>query len=322
LWIALESTAVDSGDDDLSFFKMVIKMHQKDDNTDNIPFAVLCALTAHFLFSMMGFGAKYLTDEYHVTLIVFIRNLIVFVPFLIFMLRSKNRHLFKTNKPRLVIFRALVGSVSLIVTFYALAILPMSYAAVLFFTSTILTPIIAAFVLKELVGIHRIMAVIIGMIGVAIVSHPSGEVSVWGVILALCAAFMHATMFVTLRSLKSESPLTVTFYFVFAGMVFPALFLPLYGAVPSYDVLWIFVVVGISGGIAQLCLANAYKYAPASVVTPFAYSSLIWTVLIDIFFWNYDLDFWAVSIGTALIMGAQFYIIHREYVNKRRKARP
>lgn len=289
--------------------------------SDRVFIAIFCCISAHFMFAIMGTCAKYLTQElgYHVAEAAFYRNLIVLLPLLAYILIRRNTDILKTQKPKLVGFRALLGGISLMVTFAALEKLPMAYATVLFFMSSLLTPALAFFVLKEHVGIHRWSAVIVGMCGVIIIAQPSGAISIAGLILALLAATMHGIMYTTLRGLKTENPFTVTFYFIVAGVLIPAAFLPWVAKGVAQDHIWIFLLIGASGGIAQIFLVNAYKYAPASTVTPFSYSALLWTILIDINLWGYQLDFWILTSGAALIMSAQLYILYREYLQEHKK---
>lgn len=282
---------------------------------DRTSIAIGCCLAAHFMFAIMGTCAKYLAETHHVAEIAFYRNIIVFIPFFLFMIMRKNRHLFKTKRPKLIAFRAAIGGVSLIVTFAALAQLPMAYATVLFFASSLLTPALAFFFLKEHVGIHRWSAIFIGMCGVLVIAQPSGAVSMIGLALALTAATLHSVMYTTLRSLRSESPLTITFYFIIAGILIPGMFMPWVAKGIIVEEIWIFLLIGFSGGVAQIFLSNAYKYAPASLVTPFSYTALLWTVLIDLYIWGYDLAFVPLLIGAGLIISAQLYIIYREYIN-------
>lgn len=283
---------------------------------DRTSIAIAYCLAAHFMFAIMGTCAKYMSETHHVAEIAFYRNLLVLIPFLIFMIIPKNRHLLKTYKPKLIAIRAVIGGISLIITFAALSHLPMSYATVLFFASSILTPALAFFFLKEKVGIHRWGAVLIGMCGVIVIAQPSGTISIIGLCLAIAAAILHSTMYTILRSLKSESPMTITFYFIIAGTIIPGLFMPWVAKSILIEELWIFLLIGLSGGIAQIFLSNAYKYAPASLVTPFSYTALLWTVLIDLYIWQYTLEFLPLFIGASLIISAQFYIIYREYMNK------
>jgi len=285
---------------------------------DHVFKAVIYCIAAHFLFAVMGFCAKFLADTHHVAEIAFYRNIMILVPLTAFIFIARKTHLFKTNKPKTIALRSTIGGFGMMITFAALAALPMSYATVIFYTSSILTPVLAFFFLKEHIGIHRWSAVGIGMIGVIIVAQPTGAVSIIGLILAIATACIHGVMFTLLRSLKTESSITVTFYFILGGTIIPALFLPWVGQAFIMDEIWIFAILGLSGGIAQFCLANAYKYAPAAVVTPFAYSSLIWSISFDILFFQYKMDFIALFTGFAMICGAQLYIIYREYINGRR----
>lgn len=288
-------------------------------NTDRLHRAIAYAIAAHFLFFVMGACAKILSENHHVAEIAFYRNALILLPFAIFIyLRGKTR-LFKTQKPGMTTFRAILGAISLIVTYSALARLPMSYATVIFFTSTILTPVFSFFILKEYIGIHRWSAVLCGMIGVVIISQPSGNLDMFGLILALIAAFLHATMFITLRQLKTESPLTTTFYFIMAGAFIPALAMPWIAQTPQPSEFLLFAIVAAAGGAGQICITSAYKYAPASFITPFSYSALLWTLAADIFIWDYPIDFYAVFIGAGLIMFAQLYIIYREALHKKKR---
>lgn len=282
---------------------------------DRVFIAIFYCISAHFMFAVMGTCAKYLTQElgYHVAEAAFYRNLIVLIPLLAYIALRRNTDILKTQKPKLVGFRALLGGVSLMVTFAALEKLPMAYATVIFFMSSLLTPALAFFVLKEHVGIHRWSAVFVGMCGVIIIAGPSGTISAIGLILALLAATMHGIMYTTLRGLKTENPFTITFYFIVAGVLIPAAFLPWVAKGVETEHIWIFLLIGASGGIAQIFLVNAYKYAPASTVTPFSYSALLWTILIDINLWGYQLDFWILTSGASLIILAQLYILYREY---------
>ena len=146
------------------------------------------------------------------------------MPLLIYILLKKNHALFKTKKPKAVAFRAIIGSISLIVTYGTFAELPMADATVLLFASSIITPIIVHFALKEYVGIYRAAAIVVGLGGVTLMAAPTGAVNPLGVILGLSAATMHAMMYSTLRYLKTEDSLTVTFYFILAGVLIPGIF--------------------------------------------------------------------------------------------------
>lgn len=279
--------------------------------------AIIYCIIAHFSFSVMGACAKYLSDSYHVTEIVFYRNILIFIPLFLFIILKSNRHYFKTQMPKLVGLRAMIGGVSLIVTFTALSLLPISYASILFFTSVLITPVLASFFLKERIGIHRWCAIIIGFIGVMIVAQPSGALSLLGLACALAAAMLHASMFAVLRGLKSESPITITFYFVLVGWALPALFLPLYGQGLSMEHIPMILLIALSGASGQFFLVFTFKNAQASFIAPFGYTALIWTSIFDLYLWQYDLDMTALLSGAILILSAQIYITYREGLRRK-----
>jgi drug/metabolite transporter (DMT)-like permease len=206
---------------------------------------------------------------------------------------------------------------SLIVTFGAQSLLPLSNATVLLYMSTLLTPAFAYIFLKERVGAHRWAAIIVGMSGVLVIAAPSSQISAIGLLLALFAATLHASMYTMLRHLKAESAITVTFYFVLAGMILPGLCMPWFAKGIAWEEAWLFLLVGASGGFAQLCLTNAYKYAPAAVITPFAYTSLLWSTLMDSMIWN-NPPGGSIFTGASIIIAAQLYILYREHVNRQK----
>lgn len=289
----------------------------QEPHSENVFKGIAFALGAFFLFSVMSAAAKILSDTHHVAEIAFYRNLIFFFPMLIYILLQKRPALFKTKKPKGVAFRAIVGSISLITTYGAFAHLPMADATVLLFTSSLVTPIMVHFALKEHVGIYRWVAIFIGLIGVTIMAGPTGIHSPIGVILAISAAIMHATMYTTLRYLKTEDSLTVTFYFIVAGAIVPGIFFMPFVAAPIQNLqeAIIFLLLGIAGGCAQLCLANAHRHAPASLVAPLNYTGLIWATLFDIFIWT-QTPGWPVFVGGTIIISSSLFIIYRERLNK------
>jgi drug/metabolite transporter (DMT)-like permease len=293
---------------------------QTQPHTDKLIKAVFFCASAHFLFFIMGLSAKYLSSVHHVAEISFYRNLITFVLMISFFFLTKRMHLLRTKRPKLIAIRSCAGSISGIVLFASLHYLPMAYATVLFYTSSLITPVLAFLFLKENVSLHRWGAVLFGMIGVIIIAQPSGEFSMIGLFFALTTACLHSAAFIMLRSLKTEAPLTITFYFVVSGIIIPGLiFMPWVAKPITPDELGIFLAIGISGGLGQFAIANAYKYAPASFITPIGYTSLLWNVLADIFYWKYDIDMLSVIIGATLILCAQIYMIAREHQKRKEK---
>lgn len=282
-----------------------------DNHKDDVLKGILYVSSSYFFFTVMQALAKLLTDRHDVIEIAFWRNIVAIVPFGLYIILSRKYHLLKTKRPYAVLFRAVIGTASLVFTFWAVQLLPVSNATVLFFAATLMIPVFAHIFLKEHIGMHRWIAIFIGMCGVILVAQPTAEVTLLGVLVALGAALGHTTIQITLRHLKTESPLTVTFYFVLAGMIIPGLAMPWAYDVPDMHACALLLAIGIFGGIGQICLASAFKYAPASVLAPFGYTGLIWAVILDVMIWDY-VPTWPVYIGGGIIIASKLYIIHRE----------
>ncbi len=284
---------------------------------DRILHGIAFALAAYFLFGVMQAGAKLLSETHHVAEIAFYRNLIAFVPLMIYIAVTRRWHTLTTRKPKMLAFRAIFGTLSLMITFATFHYLPMAEATVLLFTAIILTPAMAYFMLGEHIGWHRWSAIILGLLGVIIMVRPSPDVPLFGIALGLFTALLHATVNVTLRYLKTESSFAITFYFIFCGILIPALAMPFVATALAPGEWLLFLLVGISGGLGQYCLTSAFRMAPAALTAMFNYTGLLWATLFDIAIWQ-NIPSWTVFAGGAVILAANLYIIHREKLQARR----
>jgi drug/metabolite transporter (DMT)-like permease len=287
---------------------------------DNIMRGVGFAALAFFLLAVMNMLAKILSADHHVIEIAFYRNLVSVIPFLAYILITRQHHLFTTKTPRALAARATIGTLSLITTFAAFQALPMSEATVLLFTTSLISPALAFFILKERVGPYRWGAIITGFVGVAVMVGVSGFTGpLYGIGLALCAACMHACLGLLLRIMKSESPVTVTFYFVLVGMLIAGAFMPFIATMPTTHNIMLFIITGLAGGLAQLCLSLAFKNAPPAAVAPLNYTGLIWASGFDIIIWQ-TIPGWPVFAGAAIICAANLFILNRERLKAQKNA--
>lgn len=282
---------------------------------DHVIKGIMYVCIAFFLFTVMQLLAKLLTGKYHVIEIAFYRNLVATIPMTLYILKTRRYRLLMSDMPIALTFRVLIGTVGLILTFGAVQYLPLSNATVIFFTGTLLTPVMSFIFLKEHVGWHRWAAVLVGMTGVVLVARPSIELTMIGVVIALAAAFTHSCVQVVLRYMKQESAFTVTYYFVFGGTVLPGLLMPWFYNPLTPESMLILIGIGIAGGFAQYCLTKAFQRAPASLLSPFGYTALLWTTVFDIVIWHY-IPGWPVFLGGGIIILSKLYIIRRERIHQ------
>lgn len=285
---------------------------------DHHLFGVVCAMAAFFMFAVMNVFAKKLSETHSVIEIGFYRNLIGMLPFLYMIYVMGRRDIATINSnPKTIIVRSILGTLSLVTTFAAFSMMPMADATAFLFTSSLIIPMLGFFFLHERVGPYRWSAIIIGFLGVLVMLHPTGNVSMMGAGIALCAASMHAILQTILRSLgKTEKPETVTFYFFFIGAFVSLIPMPVVFTMPTWGDVPLIIGVGLTGVLAQLLLSNAYKHTQAATVTVFNYSGIIWATLFGWIFWN-DWPNEYIWIGGSIVIASNVFILYRE--NKRNK---
>lgn len=280
---------------------------------DNPVLGMVMAIGAFFLFAVMNVFAKKLSENHSVIEVAFFRNAIAVLPLLYMIyVMGKKEILVIRSSPRTIVIRSVVGTISLATTFGAYAMMPMADATAFLFTSSLIIPVLGFFFLKEHVGPYRWSAILIGFLGVVVMLQPSGNVNLAGVGLALTAASMHSTLQIILRALgKTESPETVTFYFVFIGTFISLIPMPLVFTMPTWSEVPYIIGLGLTGLVAQFMLSMAYKNAQASIVTVFNYSGIIWATLFGYLFWN-DLPTTTILIGGSIVIASNVFIVYRE----------
>lgn len=191
---------------------------------------------------------------------------------------------------------------------------PLATATTIMFLNPILVTILAIPLLGEKVGLRAWMGVLFGFVGALIVVQPWQEglgAYGHGVIFLLIAAVLNANYQILTRRVRGDDPLTSLLYTAAAGAVVTSLIVPWFWDWPTaFD--WLLLMgTGLAGGLGHLFLIRSFRAAPASVVAPFSYSSLVWATLFGFVIWGDWPDMWTWA-GAALIIGSGLYIFHRE----------
>jgi drug/metabolite transporter (DMT)-like permease len=291
-----------------------------DKHREHVMLGMVTAMGAFLMFTLMNTFAKLLAEQHSVFEIAFYRNLIASLAFLAAVFAfGKREILVVRSKPGLVGIRAVLGTISLVVTFTAYSLMPMADTTALLFTASLFVPVLGVIFLRESVGPYRWAAVAIGFVGVIIMSHPSGEVRTLGITVALFAALIHATIQIMSRYLtRFESVETISLYFFLIGTVLTALPMPFIAVTPTMDEIPLFIGVGLSGAAAQWLLTVAYRNARAAIVTVFNYSSIVWATLFGWMIWN-DWPLPTVIAGATIVIASNLMMIWRESRLERRK---
>jgi drug/metabolite transporter (DMT)-like permease len=283
------------------------------DHHEHVVLGMVASMGAFFMFSVMLVLAKLLSTNHSAIEVAFYRNAIGSVPFLFMAFALGRREILVLRSQfRLVGLRAVIGTLSLTVTFMAYSMMPLAEVTALLFTSSLFIPILGVIFLRESVGKYRWAAVVMGFAGVAIMAQPSGNVYLLGIAVTLCAAFMHAILQIILRYLgRYESPETVSLYFFVIGTFITAMAMPFVSVTPTTGEIPLLIGVGLSGAAAQWLLSTALKNAPATIVSVFNYSSIVWATAFGWLIWN-DFPLPTVMAGAAVVIASNILIIWRE----------
>jgi drug/metabolite transporter (DMT)-like permease len=227
----------------------------------------------------------------------------------------------RTDHPMSHVWRGVVGTSAMGLGFAGLQLLPLPEVTALSYAMPILTVVFAAMFLGERVRLVRIMAVALGMAGVVIVLAPQltafaeGEVGAaraLGAMLVLMSATFAALAQIFLRKMvATERAATVVFYFTVSSTFFSLFTIPFGWVWPSGADAALLIGAGLLGGVGQGLLTSSYRFAPASVVAPFDYVSMIFAIAIGYFLFS-EVPTIQTLAGAALVVGAGILIIWRE----------
>ena len=253
--------------------------------------------------------------------LAFYRSVFAILPIVLFL--AYRRELvdgFKTKRPLAHVGRSLIGVGGMGCGFYALTKLPLPEAISINYTTPLLIVVFGALFLNEKVRLYRWSAVIAGLIGVSIIVWPRLTIfanggmddTALGAIVALAGCVFAASAMLTVRSLlQTERSATIVLYFSIGCSLMALLTIPFGWVSPTPTQLAMLIGAGIAGGIGQILLTESFRHADVSLVAPFEYTSLIFSIAIGYLFFA-DIPTVETLVGGAILVGAGIFIILRE----------
>lgn len=271
-----------------------------------------------FFFSIMSLMIKYLTADYDVMQVTFFRCLFALLPVIPLALWQVGWRGIKTARIRGHLWRSGTGFLAMVFFFYSFSLMHLADAVAFNFAGPIFAALFAIFLLREKVGIHRWIGILLGFIGVLVMLQPGGHSTIsWqAAAVALASAVFYGLAMTGVRTLaQTEKSFTIVFYFALITTILSGLALPFVWQMPQpSDWLW-FIGSGFFAMLGQIFLTHAYRFAPAAVVTPFNYTAIIWATLFGYMMWQ-ETPTTHVLIGAMIVIAAGCYIVYREAYRK------
>ena len=292
------------------------------------------------IFSVQDVIIKLLSPVYPAHEIVFFRSLVGMLPILLIVQYEGGLRQLRTRRPLLHLARGLLGFVAYTTYYLALTALPLADTVTIFYASPLFVTALAVPFLGEAVGFRRWIAVLLGFVGVIVITRPFGSDLEPAMFLAVITALSYAgSILITRKLAGTESGSCQAFYLMltflvascFAGLLMgdgrfaveghpSAEFLLRAWTWPTREDALLMLLVGLISGTGFYCISQAYRIASASVAAPFEYCSLPWAILWGYVFWS-DLPASTTLLGVILVVGSGLYIIHREGIRGRKLVR-
>jgi drug/metabolite transporter (DMT)-like permease len=200
----------------------------------------------------------------------------------------------------------------------ALRFLPLGETVAITFAGPLFVTALAGPLLGELVGWRRWSAVVVGFLGVLLITRPTAELFQLAVLLPVGAALLSAlrdllTRRMTVRESSMSIMMTTTLGMLIAGLCT----LPFGWRMPTLLDGLVMAGSGVMVIAGYYYTIDTFRHAEVALVSPFKYLSIVWATMLGFAVWGDIPDIWMIG-GTALVVGSGLYILHREYTTRRR----
>tara|TARA_B100000029_G_scaffold414742_1_gene418246 strand:- start:637 stop:1518 length:882 start_codon:yes stop_codon:yes gene_type:complete len=267
-------------------------------------------------FSIMDLIVKW-SDNYPIGEVLFFRGFCGVIPLLFLIPKEKYSSFYKTKKPFLHFKRCLSGLIAIVAIFIALRKLPLATVTSISFAAPIFTTLLSIFLLSEKVGFYRWLAVLVGFIGIIIISEPGfNSMNIYYIYpIIFCLGLSYVA--ITIKQLSSTEPVwLISFYFSISIMIMSFFTIPSGWVFPNMIDLLLLSLLGLLGGLANLWLTQSYKFSDVSLVTPLKYLGLIFAIFFGYIFWS-EVPSTKTLIGSVLVITSSVIIFRREIYHKK-----
>ena len=267
-------------------------------------------------FSLMDVIVKWSVD-YPIGQILFFRGFFGIIFYFFIIPHERLHNFYQTKRPGLHSLRCIAGLIAIVAIFIALRKLPLATVVSISFAAPIFTTIFSIFLLSERVGVYRWLAVLVGFIGILIITEPGiSELNIYYIFpIIFCLGLSYVA--ITLRQLSSTEPVwLISLFFSIAITLLSFLTIPFGWVMPSFNHFIILSLIGVFGGVSNLWLSQSYKYSEVSLVTPLKYLTLVFAIIFGYFIWD-EIPTFKTLVGAFLVIISTLIIFRREIYKKK-----
>lgn len=279
------------------------------------PSAIGLVLVACLAFACLDATAKYLVQAgMEAPFVAWVRFFVHVVLVLILFRSWANPALFRYRSMPLQVMRGVFLFGSTFFNFLALRTLQLDQTVSIYFFAPMVITAVAGPLLGEWAGWRRWSAIIVGLIGVLIITRPGMGTFGMGYLYALASMGCYSAYVIMTRHAGSrETAESLIFYSALTPVVLMIPAVPIYATMPQDALQWALLVsLGVYGAFGHYLLILAYQQAPATQVAPYAYSQIVWMLALGYLVFAELPDFWTL-IGAGIIVVSGLYVVHREH---------
>ena len=258
---------------------------------------IYCKLGSIVLFCTMDAMVKSLGGSYGALQLALFRSAIAFVPLTVVIWRAGGLKIVRSRRPGLQFVRIFAALGSMFGFFYVFPRMPLVDAYAISYASPFF-----------------IVALAVPLPGVMLMLNPwsIGLHAMSLVVLAATFCYSLSTVLVRLASRHDHDAVTMFWFSAASSVVSLVLGVPDWIWPSAIDWVWL-ILLGLLGGVAQILVTRAWRLAPAAVLAPFDYVSIVFAMLYG-YLWFKEDPSWTVWLGLPLVIGSGLYILHRERV--------
>ncbi len=282
--------------------------------------AILCVLGSSASFAVAAALVKAVSPATPTIEIMLFRSLFALVAMLPFIRGAGGLRALHTRHPIGHVLRTIAGFAGMFGSFYGYAHLPLAMVTALGFAMPIFLSILSVPLLGEKVSAGRAGSVVAGLVGVLVVLRPwrtEGVIEFGPAMVVVVGVVAWAAAMVSIRRMgqAGERNLTIVLWFAIATSLVSAV-----GSVPVWvtpsPIVWLALIgVGVISGAAQLLMTEGYRSGEATMLAPFEYGAIIYTVLLGWLIWGEVPGPWEAT-GMLFLIGAGLLTWWRENAHR------
>lgn len=266
-------------------------------------FGIFLVIVASFTLAVMNGAVKWLTlADYPTFQIIFMHALIGFIGISGWLAVTGKLQWVRRVRPLLGAY-VLAAACACYSLYYAFGHGQLAQISTIAAAAPLLVAVLSFFFLGERLTLLQIILAIIGFGGILMVLQPGLDMQVdTAMLVALVGMCALAASQVLVRKLSRTVHTAAFIFYLYVGLLCISGILMDWQPIAAKDVP-VIVIGGISDVVALVLMYRAFHFAPASLVTPFQYSNIVWNALIGYVIWSEQPSFWTAA-GAGVIIGA------------------